>query len=605
MRQSSGFRDSQRAAPGRQRPTDYARVIPGWVLGASLVVSCTGTIDAGGPEGASGDPWGWPAQPAGTAGGKGSADSIGVSGPRRLSQSEYANTIEYVMQAPLPAAELGQYIGDGGGSASEESTTFGNDYLRQTPSFALVSSAEALAARASTLLLGDQARRDRVIGCVPASVLDRNCMRKFVTSFGRRALRRPLEPDEITFFVERGLEEAGEVGSSFYAGVDLVIRAMLQSLEFLYRVEFGRDAGRGPGIVKLTSHEVATRMAYFLWGRPPQDTPELPLAAIADQGRLTTRDQVLGVARAMLKSNWYRGPGGQVHRFHELWMGYSHIEGGDRAETTSLVQRVVLDSNGSRPWLDLFRSTETCISKDLAVRYGMQASAAGSQPCSFVNYPAGSKRQGILSHAAILSASMGGHPFGENSQIFRGKYIQNTFLCRYIAPPPPGSVTVKPGKPPMSGRNCKAERAKAGQMAEGTICNGCHQLMDPIGFGLDNYDDAGVFRPYETDEDDKDITLCPASGDGVVPSTGDVQGGAFNGPAGLANLLLQDDVLDGCASTQLFRFGMGRLENREENDSSLLESMTRAFRDGQHQFEALLLSLVTSEGFNFRRIETN
>ena len=128
------------------------------------------------------------------------------------------------------------------------------------------------------------------------------------------------------------------------------------------------------------------------------------------------------------------------------------------------------------------------------------------------------------------------------------------------APPPPGTVTIMPGKAPAGGRNCKAERAKAKQMAEGTACYGCHQLMDPIGFGLDNYDDAGVFRPYETNEKDENITSCPASGDGVVPAIGEVQGGPFNGPAGLANLLLQDDVLDSCAATQLFRFGMGRLE---------------------------------------------
>jgi hypothetical protein len=88
-----------------------------------------------------------------------------------------------------------------------------------------------------------------------------------------------------------------------------------------------------------------------------------------------------------------------------------------------------------------------------------------------------------------------------------------------------------------------------------------------------------------------------------VPALNGVQGGPFNGPVGLTDVLLRNDVLDGCAATQLFRFAMGRLEDRGQSDSALLASLTNAFRGSQHRFEALLLDLVASEGFNFRRNE--
>src|SRR5262249_36331845 len=157
----------------------------------------------------------------------------------------------------------------------------------------------------------DVARRNRVVGCTPTGIADRGCMTSFVTRFGRRALRRPLRPEESTALVEAAMREAAELvptsdglRQDFYRGVELVGRVLLQDPEFLYRIEFGLPEGT-PGIVKLTPHEIASRLSFLLWGKPPQDGSGLKLSALADSGQLSEQQQVVDAARSMLAASFY------------------------------------------------------------------------------------------------------------------------------------------------------------------------------------------------------------------------------------------------------------------------------------------------------------
>src|SRR5262249_16047437 len=143
------------------------------------------------------------------------------------------------------------------------------------------------------------------------------CLQPFITTFGRRALRRPLGTDEAA-----ELQALAGTEPDFFDGVALVIRALLQDAEFLYRIEIGTPTDKS-GVMRLNGWEMATRLSYLLWGTTPSD--EL-LTVAADDG-LKAPDAVATTAKRMLSgglggSTAYARAKGQVSRFHAMWLGY-------------------------------------------------------------------------------------------------------------------------------------------------------------------------------------------------------------------------------------------------------------------------------------------
>ncbi len=122
-------------------------------------------------------------------------------------------------------------------------------------------------------------------------------------------------------------------------------------------------------------------------------------------------------------------------------------------------------------------------------------------------------------------------------------------------------------------------------------CYTCHRRLDPVGFGLEAYDTSGAFRTHDLGE-----PSCPISGDGVLDGVG-----SFNGPGGLADLLVASPAFEGCITTQLFRFAMGR--NETVDDADLISQLTRSFHDGQRRLDQLLLDVVSDPHFTYRREE--
>src|SRR5262249_49932592 len=147
---------------------------------------------------------------------------------------------------------------------------FDNDYHTQQPaSAALVEAAETLAQDAAARALANTAVRDSIVPCKPTGAGDAACLKQFVTQFGRNGLRRPLSADEVNRYLT--LQQYATEENDFYIGVDLVLRALLQDVEFLYRGEVGTPATGVPGVFKLSHYEMATRLSYFLLGTTPPD----------------------------------------------------------------------------------------------------------------------------------------------------------------------------------------------------------------------------------------------------------------------------------------------------------------------------------------------
>ncbi|HVU51826.1 MAG TPA: DUF1588 domain-containing protein [Polyangia bacterium] len=560
-------------------PTSLRMTTVAWVLACALLGACRGQVTGAGATGAT----------AGAAGGGGAASgaggsavapmqlTVGATGIHRLSRIEYDNTLRDL---------LGDTTRPGFAKLPEDVVDpFDNDYTTQLVSGALVGDVEALATDVSARALADPARKAALVGCAPSGPADQACMTSFVKSFGRRAFRRPLADDEVAAYV--ALQSFAVEAGDFYAGVDLVVRAMLQDPSFLYRVEIGAPVAGRPGLYQLGDYEIGARLSYFLWGTMPSDQ----LLDLAAAGMLHTPEGRRAAATMMLADG--RGAD-RARAFHGFWLGYHQLAVDPTlaseltAESDALVTRVVFEKKAD--YLELFRWPETFVTDDLAMHYGLPP--PGSTTGAWVNYQAaGSPRRGILSHGSVLAA---GAKFDDTSPTLRGVFVRNRLLCQTIPPPPPNVMVDQP--PAATPTGCKVDRYAAHRGTGG--CAACHNLTDLIGFGLENYDRTGVYRAT-----DKDAPQCAISGDGqVVGSTAGPTGdGRFNGPAGLGEMLIDGGDLEACVVTQLFRMAYGRRETPD--DAANISALTKAFEQKGRAFDQLMIDVASDPAFIYRRLE--
>lgn len=488
---------------------------------------------------------------------------------RRLSRAELDNTLrDLVGDDSRPAARL---------LAEEPHTPYDNDYTLQAPSQALIESLEVLAEDVARRALLDPERRATLVPCVPTGAGDEACFRRFVSDFGRRALRRPLADDEVSAYVgllAYATEENPHVDNDFFTAVELAVRALLLDPELLYRVETGAPT-QTPGVYRLGGHEIASRMSYLLWGSLPDEA----LFDDAAEGRLDGGAGRRAAAERMLDDERARA---QLHRFHAMWLGYRAIPHAPelavafRRETAALLDRVIFDEGAS--YLEVFRREETFVDDLLADHYGLPRPQGGE---GWVPYGE-SGRAGILSHGSVLSAF---NKFSDTSPTQRGIFVKTRLLCEEIAPPPP---EVDVDQPPGDGSAvCKEDRYR--EHTQSASCAACHGLIDPIGFGLERYDMAGRYRTHDDGRPE-----CAISGEGTLPGYG-----SFSGPGELAAALTSSGLLEACFLQHYASFALGR--PLVEDDLPLYQSLVDAFGRNEGDVKALLTELVASEAFAYRK----
>ncbi len=494
-------------------------------------------------------------------------ERVAPSGMRRLTAFEYAATVRDLLDVEVPADLL---------LPEDPRQPFDNDYRIQVASQALIEGAELLAADVAGLALGSPTSRDMVVGCTPTGDSDVECFRSFVTRFGRRALRRPLTAAEVDRY--SGLLAEAEEAGDFYAAVEVALRAFLQHPEFLYRIEIGTPVTDSPGVYRLGDHELASRLSYFVWGSMPSDE----ILDRADAGALRTAAQLVDTAQGMLDDPRARA---RVGRFHALWLGYERLGHGPelaasmRAETQALVDRVVFEEGS--PWQELLRAEQTWLDDTLAAHYGLPAPSGGP---GWVDY-GDSGRLGLLGHGSFLSAVSA---VGDTSPIQRGLMIRTRMMCQDIPPPPPG-VDID-NTAPAEGQ-CKDDFYRVTLGAPS--CAGCHDHFNPIGLGLEQYDNAGRFRTQELD-----LPTCEIPGDGVV------DGVPFSGPAELSALLLGSGTLNACVTRQLYRFATGRTELGPVDEAFVAEIADEIGPADDFDFAQLMVRFVADEAFSLRRDDT-
>lgn len=527
-------------------------------MGLAGTLGCTGHIgDAGKPG--NGSPEG---ETPGSVTAAGPPTRVAV---RRLSRVELERSLHRLFGADLPV--------ETSVLPADTLTPFDNDILEQSPSMLLVESLETIARSAATWITATPERMSRIVPCKPAAPDDAACFGRFVDQLGVRVLRRPLDAEDRAGLVD--LVSYGKSTGDFGEGVRMVVRVLLLHPEFVYRVEVGvSKEGR---TLRLSPYELASRLSFLLQGTTPDDA----LLESAKSGALDTDDGVQKTVTALLASPEARE---QTRRFHAFWLGYAALESTPlhkklRAETDALVDRA---TEPGRDFHYLLLADETYVDDELANHYGLPAPGA----FAWVKY-GGAPRVGILSQGAFAAA---GAKFGDTSPTRRGKFIRERLLCEPIALPPP-DVTVDVDQPPVGKTPGACKTARYAEHRSNAVCAGCHARVDPIGFGLENFDKDGKYRTH-----DEDHPECPIDGVGELN-----KGQSFTGAKGLAPLLASSPQFVACFSEHFVRFAVGR--SLDHTDGGRIEWLAREMTGKGSSFEALVRAYVTHPNFRVREEE--
>ena len=493
-------------------------------------------------------------------------------GLRRLLSRQYVSSVRVLLgeagaQAATPPTD-GSLHGFDSIAAAE---------LSLPPS--AVATYEASARAIGQAAIADQATLNGILPCTPAGPADAACHRQFVTSFGRVAWRRGLEQPEVDRIT--GIAQAASTAyADFNLGVAYAIAALLQSPNFLYMVELGEPAQDLPEMRRLTKGELAARMSFFLLGQTPDaalldfvdqnELDELAIRKLAEQlvARPEAREELSAFYGEILRIRDLA----DLAKNQELFPQFNTDLGqAMKEETLRIIDEVVWTQD--MDIRELLTADFTFVNQDLAALYGV-APPAGDDFVK-VTLPESQMRSGILSTSAFLSRFA--HP-DQTSPTRRGLFVRNTVLCEVIEPPPPGVSTTLPGA--TSDMTLKEQLQ---QHMKDPSCNGCHRLMDPIGFALENYNAIGAFRT-------KDNEL-------PIDSTAtDVEGiGSFASARELGELLREDPRVSLCVIKNLLRSSLGHLETPGEKSS--IGQMDEAFAAQGYRMQALLVELVASPVF--------
>jgi hypothetical protein len=403
---------------------------------------------------------------------------------------------------------------------------------------------------------------------------DAAAVRKLVANLARRAYRRPVTDKEVNELVDL-IARVQKDGDSFEEGLCLAIQRLLISPHFLFRVE------KAP---RLSQHELATRLSYFLWSSMPDEE----LVRCADEGTLRQPEVLETQVRRMLKDAKARA---LVENFGGQWLRTRALESHvpDRTkfpEFTDYTRMSMKRETGlffeyilhqDRPVLDFLDANYTFLNQRLAEVYGIP----GVKGHAFRKVDlTGSRRGGVWRQASVLTVSSYAN---RTSPVLRGKWILENLL-NAPPPPPPPDVPVLDEK--ELGKSISL-RDQLEKHRNNPTCASCHARMDPLGLALEHYDAIGRWR-------DKD---------GKLPIDASVKladGRAVEGPDGLAGILKADKrAFAECLAEKMLTYALGL--GLDRNDRKIVKSLAQRMAREDYRFSSLVLGIVESEAFQKRR----
>jgi len=505
-----------------------------------------------------------------TTGGGANGCGNTVQALRRLTQTEYDNTIRDLLgDTSQPATAF---------PADSRNLGFDNNLETLSTPPALVTGYEAAA---ETLIDKGWARDSSVSPtawlrvCDPASA-GRDCAQQIVGRFARKAWRRPVGDDEVKSLMTLVDTAAGQ-GDDLVTGTKLALRGVLLSPNFVFHTEVNAAS---------SDHALASRLSYFLWSSMPDDD----LINQADAGTLHQPDVLKSQVQRMLAD-----PKAQalVDSFAGQWLYTLDMPQASPNPTlfpkvTPSLKQAMHDETslffkeflrGDTSALALLNADFTYLNQELADYYGVpgvQGSAMQRVPL-----PAGSHRGGLLTQAGILMVTS----FSERtSAVRRGQWVLNQLWCQAPPPPPPG-IPPLPATPPPGA----TQRQLLENHAQDPKCSGCHESMDAVGFGLENFDAAGQWRTVDNGT--------------TIDVAGALSGKSFDGALALEQVIKGSPSLPACLTSTVYAYAVGR--SVDESDQAAIAALTQDFVANGATLSGLFAQVATSSAITQRCAAAN
>ena len=425
---------------------------------------------------------------------------------------------------------------------------------------------------------------------LPEDVPDHDCARQIVHNFMDEAWRRPVTDAEVDS-VMKVYALATETGGDVHEALRYAVKRTLMSPWFLFRVEVpSYDGGiqqvplggapREVASEPLSAHELAARLSYFLWSRPP----DTELRARADDGTLLEDSVLEEQTRRMLQDPKAEA---LVDGLGAAWLGLRQFDEASpdtetypsfddslreamELELRDLIRRSLL---GDTSMLELLTAETSWLEPRLAEHYGLELSEAGYATVE------GRSGAGVLGTGAFLTATS--NPT-RTSPVRRGHWVAENLLCE---PPPPPPDGVEQEFDESEGAGTVPEQLAAHRA--NPACAGCHDQLDPIGIALESFDGVGLLRSYYPDGN-------------AIETSGELDGvGKFADVAELAEALSQQQRIHRCMVQKVTTYALGRATRGE--DWPFIQPIEAGFVEGGHHFADLVVGIVRSDLFRTHR----
>lgn len=423
----------------------------------------------------------------------------------------------------------------------------------------------------------------RTFVCHPDGDHADDCSRKIISKLTERAYRRPPRSEEIGRLTDL-FNQSRRAGETFESGIQLALKAMLISPHFLFKMEADPGYNFNAPVRKLSDYELATRISYFLHSTMPDDE----LYDLARSGRLQMDGNLEKQITRMLRSQKINQ---FVEQFGMQWLQLRNLQniGFDRkrfpsfdgglrrdfmVETRQFLGYVIRED---RSVLELLDADYTFVNENLAKHYGIN-DVQGRQ-FRKVSVDKASGRGGLITQASILAVTS--NPT-RTSPVKRGRWILEQILGTPPPAPPPNVPELKADDAELSG----TLRQKMEQHRKDPACANCHAKMDPLGFGLENFDAVGSWRTID--------------GKDMIDSSGELPSGEkFSGPAELKKILMgrKTEFVRNLVEKMLI-YSLGR--GLESNDQCAVEEIAKSVEKDGYKFSRIVMEIVLSEPFQKR-----
>ncbi|MGH9332354.1 MAG: DUF1592 domain-containing protein [Vicinamibacteria bacterium] len=428
--------------------------------------------------------------------------------------------------------------------------------------------------------------RRKIFVCRPSSAEEvAACAKKIIAALARKAFRRPVTDADLRSLI--ALYDSARSEGDFDAGISSALQAILSDPEFIFRFE-----RTPPGVAAETNHgvsdvELASRLSFFLWSSGPDDE----LITLASQGKLNDSAVLEREVRRMLSdprsktlstnfaSHWLHLQNlKDVHPDVYLFPDWDYnLTESMRRETEMFFDSIVREDRSVK---ELLSADYTFVDERLARHYGIPNVIGNRFRRVAVE---DENRRGLLGHGSILTLTSLAN---RTSPVIRGAWVLDVLLGT-PAPRPPANV------PPLqeneTGQKHSSVRERLSEHRANPACASCHDLMDPIGFSLENFDAVGAWRVKD-------------SGFDVDPSGTLFDGTTLSGPVGLREHLLRSETLFIRNFTRhLLMFALGRVV--QHYDMPAVRSIAAEAAGSEYRFSSLVMGIVESTPFRMRRAD--